>query len=72
MKDKKLESWKYHSNTPKVITFVVTQDCQLSCKYCYLVDKNQKGRMSIETAKKAVDYILDNPSYFLFSSLFPW
>lgn len=64
MKDKKLEWWKYHSNTPKVITFVVTQDCQLACKYCYLVGKNQKGRMSIEIAKKAVDYVLDNPNFF--------
>lgn len=64
MKDKKLEWWKYHSNTPKVITFVVTQDCQLSCKYCYLVGKNPNGRMSIEIAKKAVDYVLDNPNFF--------
>ena len=64
MKDKKLEWWKYRSNTPKVITFVVTQDCQLACKYCYLVGKNQKGRMSIEIAKKAVDYVLDNPNFF--------
>ena len=64
MKDKRLEWWKYHSNTPKVITFVVTQDCQLACKYCYLVGKNQKGRMSIEVAKQAVDYVLDNPIFF--------
>lgn len=64
MRDKKLEWWKFHSNTPKVITFVVTQDCQLACKYCYLVGKNQRGRMSIEIAKKAVDYVLDNPNFF--------
>ena len=64
MKDSKLNWWKYRSNTPKVITFVVTQDCQLACKYCYLVGKNNNGRMSIDIAKKAVDYILDNPIFF--------
>lgn len=64
MKDPKLDNWKYHSNSHKVITFIVTQDCQLACKYCYLVGKNNKGRMSLETAKKAVDYILDNRVYF--------
>ena len=35
----------------KTITFIVTKDCQLACKYCYLVGKNENERMSIETAK---------------------
>lgn len=43
----------------KSITFIVTKDCQLACKYCYLVGKNSNERMSFETAKKAIDYILD-------------
>lgn len=43
----------------KNITFIVTKDCQLACKYCYLVGKNEKERMSWEVAKKAIDYILD-------------
>lgn len=64
MRDPKLETWKYHSKTPKVITFIVTKDCQLACKYCYLVGKNNGGRMSLETAKKAVDYVLDNTIFF--------
>lgn len=64
MKDDKLDVWKFRAKTPKVITFIVTQDCQLACRYCYLVKKNDKGKMSIETARKAVDYILDNPTYF--------
>lgn len=64
MIDHKLDSWKYHSTTPKVITFVVTKDCQLACKYCYLVGKNANGRMTLEVAKKAVDYILDNRIFF--------
>lgn len=42
----------------KSITFIVTKDCQLACKYCYLVGKNTKERMSWEVAKQAIDYIL--------------
>lgn len=44
----------------KTITFIVTKDCQLACKYCYLVGKNSKGRMSWTVAKQAIDYIFDN------------
>lgn len=42
------------------ITFIVTKDCQLACKYCYLVGKNSSERMSFDTAQKAIDYILDH------------
>jgi len=44
----------------KSITFIVTKDCQLACKYCYLVGKNSKERMSFEIAKQAIDYILSH------------
>ncbi len=64
MEDNKLKWWKYHATEPKVVTFIVTQDCQLACKYCYLVGKNKNGRMSLEIAKKAVDYVISNPSFF--------
>ncbi len=48
----------------KNITFIVTKDCQLACKYCYLVGKNNQGRMTWETAKAAVDYILSHEKDF--------
>ena len=48
----------------KTITFIVTKDCQLACKYCYLVGKNENERMTLEMAKDVVDYILDNRSFF--------
>lgn len=48
----------------KQITFIVTKDCQLACKYCYLVGKNEKERMSFDVAKKAIDYILDHEALF--------
>ena len=51
-------SWQ--GGIAKNITFIVTKDCQLACKYCYLVGKNTKERMSWDVAKQAIDYILDN------------
>lgn len=50
------KAWK--EGESKNITFIVTKDCQLACKYCYLVGKNSKERMTWEVAKKAIDYIL--------------
>ena len=54
----------WQSGMAKNITFIVTKDCQLACKYCYLVGKNEKERMSWEVAKQAIDYILDNENEF--------
>lgn len=48
----------------KTITFIVTKDCQLACKYCYLIGKNTKERMTWDVAKKAIDYILDREEDF--------
>lgn len=53
----------------KTITFIVTKDCQLACKYCYLVGKNETERMSFEIAKKTIDYVLDNRDLFNESSV---
>lgn len=58
MVDEVKRTWQ--SGVSKNITFIVTKDCQLACKYCYLVGKNTKERMTFEVAKKAIDYILDH------------
>ncbi len=50
----------WEQDTAKSITFIVTKDCQLACKYCYLVGKNVHERMPWEVARQAVDYILDH------------
>lgn len=55
-------AWK--GGMAREITFIVTKDCQLACKYCYLVGKNTKERMSWDVAKKTIDYVLDNEDYF--------
>jgi uncharacterized protein len=49
-------SWE--EGRAKNITFVVTEDCQLRCKYCYLVGKNKSGRLDFAMAQKAIDYLL--------------
>lgn len=54
----------WQSGLARSITFIVTKDCQLVCKYCYLVGKNSKERMSWEVAKQAIDYILDHEKDF--------
>lgn len=59
MKIKELdEGWE--DGLSKNITFIVTKDCQLACKYCYLVGKNSKERMTFDVAKQAIDYILSH------------
>ncbi len=64
MTEIKSEFKSWQSNVTKSITFIVTKDCQLACKYCYLVGKNEKERMSWDIAKKAIDYIIGNPEIF--------
>lgn len=56
------QPWK--GGMAKNITFIVTKDCQLACKYCYLVGKNSKERMSFEIAKQAIDYTLSHEKDF--------
>ena len=59
----------WQNGMAKSITFIVTKDCQLACKYCYLVGKNTKERMTWDVAKKAVDFILDHENDFTENSV---
>lgn len=61
------KEWKFGSS--KSITFIVTKDCQLACKYCYLVGKNDKERMTWPIAKAAIDYILSHEDDFIEESV---
>lgn len=58
----KARNWQ--GGVAKNITFIVTKDCQLACKYCYLVGKNIEERMSWETAKTFIDYVLSHENDF--------
>ena len=44
----------------KVLTFQVTEDCNLNCSYCYQIHKTH-NKMSFETARKLIDCIFDTP-----------
>jgi uncharacterized protein len=61
-----IESWQGNISDKKVrnVTFSVTEDCNLACKYCYMTGKNNNNKMSYETAKKCVDYIISNRNEF--------
>lgn len=48
------------SGSVRNITFILTEDCQLRCRYCYLCGKNSVAKMTFETAKRAIDYILEH------------
>jgi len=53
----------------KNVTFIVTEDCQLRCRYCYLHGKNQESRMPFDIARRTVDYLLRERKQFTESSV---
>lgn len=59
----KLPQWK--SGIAQTITFVITQQCNLRCKYCYMVDKNNDNVMTFDTGEHAIDYFLNNADLFI-------
>lgn len=48
----------------KTITFVVTEDCNLKCSYCYQGCKTKKV-MTKEVAKEAIDLLLSNKNNYI-------
>lgn len=48
----------WREGNSQYITFIVTEDCNLRCKYCYITHKSSNNKMNLETAKKFIDYIL--------------
>ncbi len=57
---------EYHlSNKLKMVILQVTQQCNLRCEYCaysgnYLNRGHANVRMNLETAKKSIDFLIDN------------
>jgi uncharacterized protein len=58
----RIKSWQ--EGRAKTVTFIVTEDCQLRCRYCYLVGKNSHHRMDFEVARRTVDYLLRERELF--------
>ncbi|MDR3565423.1 MAG: radical SAM protein [Negativicutes bacterium] len=55
---------QWEEGRAKTVTFIVTEDCQLRCKYCYLVGKNPGRRIEFDVAKRTVEYLLQERSLF--------
>ena len=55
-----LESW--NGSTAQSLTFIVTEDCNLRCKYCF-ADTGEfhggRSRMSAEVGKKARECVIN-------------
>lgn len=58
------KKFDWHLGDINNMTFIVTKDCQLACKYCYLVGKNSKEKMTFEVAKRAIDLALNDKDNF--------
>ncbi|MDT8719431.1 radical SAM peptide maturase, CXXX-repeat target family [Clostridium sp. 19966] len=58
------KGWTGNGKSIKTITFCVTEACNLACKYCYMVGKNNIKKLTFDIAKKAVDYILEDREFF--------
>ncbi|MBP1747878.1 MAG: radical protein [Deltaproteobacteria bacterium] len=54
----------WQESIAKTVTFVVTEDCQLRCHYCYLVGKNSRNKMSFDIAKRTIDHLVENRDLF--------
>ncbi|NTW93360.1 MAG: radical SAM peptide maturase, CXXX-repeat target family [Chlorobiaceae bacterium] len=54
----------WQQSKAKTVTFMVTEDCQLRCRYCYFTGKNSHSAMSFEVARKVVDYLTENRELF--------
>ena len=45
---------------PTAASFLITEDCNLECKYCFELGMRNKKTMTKEVAKKAVEYLCNN------------
>lgn len=63
------KSLNLRDSSSRTITFIVTEDCQLRCKYCYVCGKNSTQKMSFDVAKNAIDMILQNREEFSESAI---
>lgn len=52
----RMSSWE--GGATQSLTFIVTEDCNLRCKYCYITHKASNKKMNFEVAKKFIDYVL--------------
>ncbi len=46
--------------TAQNLQFIVTENCNLRCKYCYITHGNTGISLEFDTAKKFIDYVIEN------------
>ena len=56
-----IKSWQ--SGKCMNVTLCVTENCNMACKYCYMINKNNKRVMTYKTAIDVVNYVLTNEEY---------
>lgn len=59
----------WRDGNSKSINFIVTEDCQLRCRYCYICGKNTFHKMDFQTAKKTIDYVLSIEDFSSYGSV---
>lgn len=55
--------FKKRQSVLKALCLLVTQDCNLSCRYCFAGEgeyHGSRGMMSFETGKRALDYLVEH------------
>lgn len=55
---KTAQSW--HSDRAQTVTFIVTEDCNLRCKYCYITHKSSTSVMTYEMGTLFIDKLLES------------
>ncbi len=48
---------EWGNGNAQTIDFIVTEDCNLRCKYCYICHKKQTMLWNLKLQKKFIDYI---------------
>ncbi|MBN2532779.1 MAG: radical SAM peptide maturase, CXXX-repeat target family [Spirochaetales bacterium] len=57
-------SYSWEEGHARTVTFVVTEDCQLRCRYCYVHGKNNLNKMDVSVAEKTVEYLINERELF--------
>jgi len=60
----KKRSLTWQEGQAKSVTLVVTENCQLRCRYCYVLHKNSRKRMSFDVARRTIDYLIEQRQLF--------
>ncbi len=50
--------------TYRKLLFMVTEECNFRCRYCYVLDKGPRRRMPFSVARSTVDYVLTQRELF--------